>query len=107
MRRISSAALEADVLVLGQIGKRRGADAGHAKQISLFEFSVNQLIPEFFITDSHKTFSFIPIYKKCSAARQSTRSIAAILPRPIPTPDSVVYYDSTFSQTKQENDKFE
>ena len=33
------------------------------------------------------------------------RSIAAILPRPIPTLDSVVYNDSTFGQEKQENDK--
>ena len=31
--------------------------------------------------------------------------IAAILPRPIPTLDSVVYNDSTFGQKKQENDK--
>ena len=36
---------------------------------------------------------------------QSIRSIAAILPRPIPTLDSVVYNDSTFGQEKQENDK--
>ena len=48
----------------------------------------------------------MPIYKKCSAAWQSIQSIAAILPRPIPTLDSVVYNDSTFGQEKQENDKY-
>ncbi|MBS5689651.1 MAG: hypothetical protein KHW95_05305, partial [Firmicutes bacterium] len=47
----------------------------------------------------------VPIYEKCSAAWQSIRSIAAILPRPIPTLDSVVCNDSTFGQEKQENDK--
>ena len=44
--------------------------------------------------------------QKCSATWQSIRSIAAILPMPIPTHDSVVFDDSTFRQKKQENDKF-
>ena len=54
---------------------------------------------------TYRDKSLIPIYKKCPAIWQSIRSISAMLPRAIPTLDSVVYYDSTFGQVKQENDR--
>jgi hypothetical protein len=57
-----------------------------------------------FLTHRHKNLLRTDI-QKCSAAWQSIRSIAAILPRPIPTHDSVVYNDSIFGQRKQKNDR--
>ena len=57
-----------------------------------------------FLTHRHKNLLRTDI-QKCSAAWQSIRSIAAILPRPIPTHDSVVCNDSIFGQRKQENDR--
>ena len=97
--------LRGDMAVAAHLGDRCRADTCFCTQVFLFHILIDEQLPELFITDSHKMISSIPIYEKCSAAWQSIRFFAAILPRPIPTPDSVVYYDSTFSRTKQENDE--
>jgi hypothetical protein len=63
---------------------------------------IDKHLPEFFITHRYKISSPYR-YKKCPVAWQSIRPIVAILPEPIPTLASVVYYDSIFRRKKQEN----
>ena len=84
--------------VAAHLGNGGRADICFFTQVFLLHILIDEPLSELFIADSHKISPAISIYEKCSAAWQSIRSIAAILPRPIPTPDSVVYYNSTFSQ---------
>lgn len=80
------------------LGDRCWANTCLFTQVLFLHVLIDEQLPEFFITHRHKISPPYRYTKKCSAAWQSIRSIAAILPRPIPTLDSVVYNDSTFGQ---------
>ena len=87
--------LRGDMTIPPHFGDGCWADARLFTQVFFLHVLIDEQFPEFFITHRHKYFLHADI-QKCSAAWQSIRSIAAILPRPIPTLDSVVYNDSTF-----------
>lgn len=79
------------------------ADTSSLAQVFFLHVLIDEQLPEFFIIHRHKISPPYRYTKKCSAAWQSIRPIVAILPEPIPTLASVVYYDSIFRRKKQEN----
>ena len=88
--------------VPSHLGDRCWADARLFTQILFLHVLIDEQLPEFFITHRYKISSPYR-YKKCPAAWRSIETIASILPEPIPTLASVVYYDSIFRRKKQEN----
>ncbi len=77
--------LRGDVAVPSHLGDRGRTYTCLRTQVFLLHIFVDEQLPEFFITDSHKTLSSIPSYEKMLYRLAEHLVRVTMLPRPITT----------------------